>query len=275
MNKEVFVVQNEVIVPKSELFEPLKNVSVVYEVLRIIDRVPLFFNEHFDRMANSCRTIGFNFAYNSNQLLSLLFDLTEKNNVSEGNIMLKVFFDGNIQYFSAQFIAHAYPDIKCYANGVEVGLLYASRINPEAKVVQSAIRDKANMQITETGVYEVLLVNENNEITEGSRSNLFFVKNGELFTSPLNNVLKGITLSKVIDLAKQINIFIHYKLFNATDMVKFDSAFLTGTSPRILPISKAGNICFDVENTMMRQLMLEYNKLIALNIEQTKKLFKK
>ena len=42
----------------------------------------------------------------------------------------------------------------------------------------------------------------------------------------------------------------------------YDSAFITGTSPKILPLASAVNYEFDVNNKILRLLMQLYNDLI-------------
>ena len=104
------------------------------------------------------------------------------------------------------FIPHKYPDKKWYETGVPCGILMAERDNPKAKVFQTSVRRKADEMIENQGLFEVLLVDRGGRITEGSRSNVFFVKNDRLFTPKGGDVLSGITRRKIISLAQEMNI---------------------------------------------------------------------
>lgn len=86
---------------------------------------------------------------------------------------------------------------------------------------------------------EAILIAQNGEITEGSHSNVFGVKDGKLLTSPLgNHILPGITRNLVVSLAQraQIPVVEHPLTRENLDMV--DELFLTGTTVEVLPISQ-------------------------------------
>ena len=58
------------------------------------------------------------------------------------------------------------------------------------------IRERPVRLISDNKLYEVLLVDRNGRITEGSRSNVFFVKGNKFYTGPSAMVLVGITRKK-------------------------------------------------------------------------------
>ena len=184
--------------------------------------------------------------------------------------MIKVFFNSHYYDITAFYIAHSYPTDDDYSNGVKVGFINAERVNPEAKVEQNSIRQRANNLIATEGYYEVLFINSKNQITEGSRSNLFLIVNNKLITAPLNNVLKGITLCKVLDIAKQLKIEVEFKCIDKNDLNTVDAMFITGTSPKILSIKNAGNFEFNEKHPIILQISQEYNRLIKSYIRQKK-----
>jgi branched-chain amino acid aminotransferase len=269
MDNNKYFIQDYSIVKENELITIPPDVPIVYEVLRVIDYVPLFFDGHFDRMQNSCYAIGQNLKFNKDKLFRLMKQLAIKSGIINGNIYINLAFVNDKQQLQAYFIPHIYPSDTDYQKGVVLGFLEAERNNPEAKVIQP-LRELANNEISKSGVYEVILVNKNMHITEGSRSNLFLIKNNELFTAPLHNVLKGITLCKVIELASELKINVNYGLVGINELGKFDSMFLTGTSPKILPVSKAGKYHFNIKNELLRRLMQKYDTLIDEDIRMRK-----
>src|SRR5690606_31138973 len=137
--------------------------------------------------------------------------LINENKVSTGNILLSC--KENLKAF---FIPHKYPVPQWYETGVPCGILKAERENPNAKVFQTPVRQQADEMMEKQDLYEVLLVDHFNSVTEGSRSNVFFVKNDSLVTPPANEVLLGITRQKTIELAKKAGISINEQdvLFN-------------------------------------------------------------
>ncbi|MBN1926540.1 MAG: aminotransferase class IV family protein [Prolixibacteraceae bacterium] len=244
--------------------------TVVYEVLRVIDGVPLFFDDHFARLEHSCSLSGFIQPYDKQRLYRLINDLIERNCILTGNIMLKIAFqEERSPEVLLHFIPHKYPSQNDYMNGVSVGFLKAERNNPEAKIEQN-VRNLANAMLYDKSLYEVLLVDHNDCITEGSRSNVFFVKDDELYTAPQHKVLTGITMAKVIGIAKKANIPVNYSEIKMADLGNFQAIFLTGTSPKILPVAQAGNIRYEIGIPIVKKIMGLYEKMMETDISDQK-----
>jgi branched-chain amino acid aminotransferase len=267
---------------------------VVYEVLRIIDGIPLFFDDHFQRLINSCRMIGQIYEPDKKELSRQIIELARINAFKTGNITLKLIFNHSVsqsfnnsvfQSFNNSvfqsfipsvfiyFIPHSYPSDEDYRNGVKVGFLEIERNNPEAKVDQG-VKEKVTQSDQAPDVYEVMLVDKDGFITEGSRSNMVFVKGNALYTCPLNRVLKGITLTKTLEIASQENIPVVFEAVHKTSISSYDSMFITGTSPKILPVAKAGNTTFDTENQLMRKLIKLYNNLMEQEMNNARVYYK-
>lgn len=248
--------------PKPEL--------VVYEVLRVINNVPLFYEDHLERLHHSCEIVGKKIDLDAVVFLNQLIGLSLKNSITHGNLMISVLFFPDNHQVKAQFIPHVYPREQAYVSGVEVGFMDAERPNPNAKVAQTSVRIEADKILAQTGFYEVLLVDQNHCITEGSRSNCLGIRENKLFTTPFDKILKGITLLKVIDIARDLNIEVVYEPINRYKLASFDALFLTGTSPKILPVNKAGEFKFDVNHPLMNDIRRIYDRMISNYIAQKK-----
>jgi len=240
---------------------------VVYEVVRLDEGVPLFIEDHFSRFCNSAQKMGYSLAIQLYELKEQLKELASKNNFIEGNVLLKIKLQPSVQNTLWHFIPHVYPDKEGYQNGVSLKLFHAERPNPEAKVLNLSVRQQANRLIEESGCYEVLLVDREGQITEGSRSNFMLFKGNEVYTAPGDKILSGITLKKVIDICGRKGIILHRICARETELGQFDAACLTGTSPKVLPVSTIENITFATDQPVMRTLM----ELYDLEVEQYKK----
>jgi branched-chain amino acid aminotransferase len=270
MDKQGIIYKNGDFLNSSQLDNKQCDGINIYEVLRIIDGKPLFFDEHFERLKNSCNKISRTCPIGYTGLYQILLELSKKNNRQTGNIKIEVRFEKNNHNLIIHFIPHAYPTPGMYKNGVKVGFLNAERHQPEIKTDQPEVRDKANQIIQNNNLYEVLLVNHENEITEGSRSNIFFISGNKLVTPPLNQVLKGITLCKVIEIAREKNIPLEFKNLKLNELQQVESMFLTGTSPKILPITQAGDYKFNVNHPLLKEISNEYEKVIIGDLKKGK-----
>lgn len=234
-----------------------ENEGGIYEVLRVSQGVPLFLEDHLERFFHSANIAGENILFSRQQIETLLNELIKKNNVFEGNILLSC----NIN-LTACFIPHIYPTCEQYETGVNCSLLYAERDNPNAKVLQTTVRMQADKMLEENGFYEVLLVNKLNCITEGSRSNIFFWDGKKIVTPPAPKVLLGITRSKVIQLASDFGLTVLEDDISVENLTAFNAAFLTGTSPKILPLHQIEKVSLDPQNVTVRILMQKYDDLM-------------
>lgn len=251
-----FFVFNGELKPNAE-FVPVENAGGVYEVLRVVNKVPLFLEDHLARFFKSAVIAGKTIRFSKYEIETFVQKLIEENQATEGNILLS--YKTNLKAF---FITHRYPDAELYKTGVRCGILHAERKNPNAKVFQTSVRQRADEMIQNEKVHEVLLADHFGRITEGSRSNVFFVKAGRIFTPPANEVLLGITRQKTIQIICDEQITFSEKDIFLEKLSSFDAAFLTGTSPKILPLSKAGDVDFDPENEIVRLLMQKFDEMI-------------
>lgn len=251
-----FFSYNGEIKPNSD-FKVSENAGGIYEVLRVENSIPLFLEDHLERFFISASIAGKTVRFNKMEIAGFVSELIKMNGISEGNILISC--KTNLKAF---FIPHKYPEKKWYETGVSCGILKAERHNPNAKVFQTSVRQKADKMIENSGFYEVLLVDSRNRITEGSRSNVFFVRNNQLITPPGNEVLLGITRRKTIQLAKKSEIPVMEQDVLLDDLSHFQAAFITGTSPKILPVSQIGEGKFDPQHQMVQQLLKKYDDLI-------------
>ncbi|MGF7139794.1 aminotransferase class IV [Roseimarinus sediminis] len=267
--KKQMLIWNGQLVNEADWADPFYEDSTrVYEVLRLICFVPLFWDDHWQRLLASCRLMGCTLEARSNEMLDRVISLAKANHVAEGNVMITIFIGSEKPGILIRFIPHVYPTEQQYEGGIEAGVLHAERVRPPAKVVQSTVRQAANQIIAETGVYEVLLLNRNNELTEGSRSNLVLISNNELYTAPLKQVLRGITLTRVLELSRKLNYPIHFKAFTLEQLEQADALFITGTSPKVLPVCCIGQYHFNVKHPILQTLVKEYNILMDAEIKK-------
>jgi branched-chain amino acid aminotransferase len=239
---------------------------IIYEVIRVIDRVPLFYEDHIKRLESSFRLMDKNFSYKYDKIKDYLISLIEGNNIDFGNI--KLTFDIKTDTMKVFSIKHSYPSDDLYKSGVNTILYHGERKNPNAKVVDSNFREKVNNEIVKANAFEAILVNSNGFITEGSKSNIFMIENGVLYTSPLEDVLPGVTRGRIISLAKSLGIGFEEKKINFKEVDNLNAMFISGTSPKILPIAKVDNITLDVNNDIMQKLIKGFNEEIIIYINK-------
>jgi branched-chain amino acid aminotransferase len=232
----------------------------IYEVIRMVKGSPVFFYDHMERLATSVKLQKKEPLADVAALRKAILSLTRSDRKKETN--LKIVFNYNVtsSNFLAYFIEPIYPSEEQYKNGVKGILFPAERKDPESKVVNHKLRSAIYHKLILEGAYEALLVNDNNLITEGSRSNIFFMKGEILVTAPESLILNGITRKHILEICRDHNIFVELECVRVEDILNYDAVFMTGTSPVVLPFCCIDDKYFDVRQPLivnLRKLYLE------------------
>ena len=94
----------------------------------------------------------------------------------------------------------------------------------------------ANMEATEHGYDEALLLDVDGFVAEGAGENLFVVKDGQIYEPEIASALVGITRATVIQLAKELGYEVKAKRLTRDDLYIADEAFFSGTAAEVTPI---------------------------------------
>ncbi|MBK7024315.1 MAG: branched-chain amino acid transaminase [Sulfuritalea sp.] len=99
----------------------------------------------------------------------------------------------------------------------------------------------ANMEATEDGYDEALLLDVDGFVAEGAGENLFVVKDGVIYEPEIASALMGITRNTVITLAAELGYKVVAKRLTRDDIYIADEAFFTGTAAEVTPIRELDN----------------------------------
>jgi branched-chain amino acid aminotransferase len=99
----------------------------------------------------------------------------------------------------------------------------------------------ANMEATEDGYDEALLLDVDGFVAEGAGENLFMVKDGVIYEPEIASALMGITRNTVITLAAELGYKVIAKRLTRDDIYIADEAFFTGTAAEVTPIRELDN----------------------------------
>ncbi|HQF01244.1 MAG TPA: aminotransferase class IV [Bacteroidales bacterium] len=260
-----FLVSNGALIKCSNFeFEKLSKQPFVYEVIRVISSVPLFLEDHFERFERSIRIAAISNPFLFSEINATLQLLINSNSIENGNIKIvyPALSKTSTSGLTAFFIPHKYPDSEQYRKGVEIVTLIQSRPNPNAKISNPDLRKQADEIIANRNVFEVLLIEESGIITECSRANIFFIKQDQIITSPESLILKGITREYIFKICNQNGISLKEKIIHQSNLQHVNATFITGTSPKVLPVCKIDEYSYTTDNPLLLKVMELYNKEI-------------
>jgi D-alanine transaminase len=123
----------------------------------------------------------------------------------------------------------------------------------------------AKQEASAAGAYEALLINDSGQVTEGSSTSVFCVKNGVLYTSPVGpHILPSITREVLLDLANHLGIAVRQEWLSLDQYLQADEVFLAGTTTEAMGVvridgkqigdGRPGTICRSLRNAFFKTL---------------------
>lgn len=234
---------------------------IIYEVIRYINKRGLFKEDHLDRLDRSAAGQGIVLPVTREAYDRHVEILLTRNNRTNCNIKLLVCQGQYIIYLSRTF----YPDAEVYETGVDTASIQVERPDPNAKVRRVSYIETISKFRQEQQVFEALLLNNEGYYTEGSRSNLFFVKKGEscVYTAPSSMILEGVMRRHLLLLCAEMGIQVIQRAISKAEMNQVEGAFLTGTSIKVLPIARIDGISYSSSgHPLIQSLMKRFDEYV-------------
>ena len=117
------ITQNGVLsLTEGNIFQDNSNHSV-YEVIRVIDEIALFLEDHYERLTASVQMSGLQLEIGFSDFRQNITEMTKLNQVQNGNVKFILSEKGKKCHWSFSFIPHSYPTPMDYQKGVATGLL--------------------------------------------------------------------------------------------------------------------------------------------------------
>lgn len=255
----------------------------LFEILLVRRGVPLFFDEHVARMADSADELGMHLPYAPAELLAAAHHLIARNRIVTGEIYMSLSrgVDPHRDHrFPPEpprpvFYMLVFPlrDIPAasWERGVDVyaypderhGLCRHKTLNLLANV-------RAKNHAYARGGYEAVMYREvegRRYVTEGGSSSYFCVRGGQLWTPAPENILAGITWRKVLELANSMGIPVKQGRLWWDDFRDADEALLCSTVSRVMPIRRVEDAVLAAPGPITVRLMEAYEDLVARDLE--------
>ena len=212
--------------------------------------------EHMSRLLDSAKIYRMPLPYTVDQLVSAVVDVVEANGIAPCYIRPIAFrgygemgvnpLKSPVEVYIANFPWGKYVPGN---TGADVCISSWNRLAPNT--MPSLAKAGANymnsqlirMEAEVNGYSEGIALDVNGYLSEGSGENLFLVRGGVLYTTPLaNSVLGGITRASVITLAKQLGIEVVEQALPREFLYIADEAFFTGTAAEVTHLRSVDRI---------------------------------
>lgn len=208
--------------------------------------------EHTDRLFNSAHIYLMNIPYTREQIMEAQREVVRANGLESCYIRPIAFYGSEKMGISTKG-ASVHVAVAAWPWGAylgEDGLKRGIRVKTSSysrhHVNVSMCRAKysgtyansilANMEATEQGYDEALLLDVDGFVAEGAGENLFVIKDGKIYEPEIASALVGITRATVIELAASLGYEVVSKRLTRDDIYIADEAFFTGTAAEVTPI---------------------------------------
>ncbi|MCO5947087.1 aminotransferase class IV [Mucilaginibacter flavidus] len=213
----------------------------IFDYFKVVDGRPVFMEDHFNRFYNSAKEMHLEATLNRDELRKTIAELMEKNNMPNSGIKLLLtggYSEDGYKMGKPNLIILQYPLSFKEGNQVETGLKLATvnhqRQLPSIKTIDYLMAVRLHPFMKENGFDDVLYHN-NGTITECPRANFWIVSGNEIITAA-NNILRGITRSKVLNF-KVDGYTILERDFTLNDLANVQEAFITSTTQYAYPVA--------------------------------------
>jgi branched-chain amino acid aminotransferase len=220
----------------------------LFETMRAANGTVFRLADHLARLNSSAETLAIANSYSDEQIAQAVDEVLTANKLSDSRLRLQISngpigADGtaatNLLVTATEFTP--YP-AEYYKKGVRVALTDFRQSSKDPfcghKTTCYGPRLTALKNAHEKLATESLWFTTENFLAEGSVSNIFLVKDGALYTPPVQTpVLPGIARKTVIEIAEAENIPCNEQPLLVGDLLAADEVFLTNVIMEVLPVT--------------------------------------
>ncbi len=226
--------------------------------------------EHYDRLKNSAIALNMPYNYGTAQLIEATYEILERNNLRDAYIRPVVYGPANMSFNPN---TESYTVIQAWEMAPFLGekllkVMTSSfqRPNPKGFKIEAKASGHyvnsilASQEAKRLGFDEALLTDMNGFIAEGPGANMFFEKDGRLFTPATGNILPGITRATVLEICRELDIPVEEGQFTISQLKTADSAFFCGTAAEVIGWASIDDTAFAKPwtATLGRKVQLAY-----------------
>jgi branched-chain amino acid aminotransferase len=261
----------------------------IYDVARTFGHRPNKFRAHAERLVRSARYTRIDLGLSGEEVERILLGVFERNRhllAPDDDYILWIIVTRGIDPPTRNPLHAGRPTVLCYCVppnyhrfakfyriGAHLVTTSTRRTPPECLDPRAKIINKMNHILAEFEARAVdaeafpLILGMDGTLGESSAANVFFVRDGRVFT-PRRNALLGIMRENVLEIAPQANVEIVEGDFAPYDIYLADEAFLTTTSFSILPVGRINGRTMPggVPGPVTGRLMAAWNRNVGVDV---------
>lgn len=236
------VVMNGQLIPSDQALVPvaLREVQYgfqTYEALRVLHGEVVHLEDHLKRLQHSCEGIKLTPPCSYEEIGKWVHLLIEADHIGDATMKIQVYGGPKAMCFVLASPILSYPE-SFYREGVKAITYHGERLLPTCKTGNLLLQYMALEEAKRQGGFEAILVDRKGDALEGTRSNFYAFHDGKLYTAPDDEVLGGVTRSRVLKACMQMGIEVVFRApkESALNAGFYDEAFISATSMAAMPL---------------------------------------
>jgi len=200
--------------------------------------------EHYDRLKASAEALNMPYDWNTEDLIAATYEVLALNNLQDAYIRPLVYGPANMSFNpnATSYIMIAVWEMQPFLGDKLLRVMTSSfeRPNPKGFIITAKAAGHyvnsilASQDAKAKGYDEALLNDMNGFVAEGPGANVFYEKDGALFTPALGNILPGITRATVLEICGELGITVTEKQITTQEFKNADAAFYCGTAAEVI-----------------------------------------
>jgi branched-chain amino acid aminotransferase len=236
--------------------------------------------EHFVRLQKSAETLSMPYPYSDEELIAATYKVLELNGQQDAYIRPLVYAPANMSFVknTESNLAILTWEMAPFLGEKLIRVMSSSyqRPNPKgfhitAKAVGHYVNSLlASYEAKSNGYDEALLSDINGFLAEAPGANLFFEKDGVLFTPATGNILPGITRATVKEICAEMDVQVVEKQCRLEELLDADAAFFCGTAAEVIGWASVDNKPLRKEwnDTISRKIQIAYKDRVTEKISE-------
>ena len=233
--------------------------------------------QHFERLKNSATAINLPYHWTVEELITATYEVLKTNNLQDAYIRPLVFAPANMSFVenTASNITIQAWEMQPFLGEKLLRVMTSSfqRPNPRGFMIAAKASGHyvnsilASQEAKAKGYDEALLTDMNGHVAEGPGANVFYEKDGHLFTPAVGNILPGITRATVLEICGELNLPVVEKLITLDELKEADAVFFCGTAAEIIGWQSLDNRPFKIDwkDSVGNKIQQAYkNKVVAV-----------
>lgn len=199
---------------------------------------------HYERLKASAQALNMPYTYDTQQLIDVTYELLALNNLQDAYIRPVVYAPANMSFNvnTESFLFIEVWKMEPFLGEKLLKVMTSSfqRPNPKGFKIQAKAAGHyvnsilASQEAKANGYDEALLNDINGFVAEAPGANMFYEKDGTLYTPAAGNILTGITRATVIELCAALDIPVVEQFFTTEAVKEADAAFFCGTAAEVI-----------------------------------------